>query len=235
MTMPYKRSRARKQFEGEIRTILRTIDEAFSKRCSSPKVREYTLCSAVLLTSAKLESYIEDLIGDWGASIRTHGVTTERLPHRTRAYLLNHPTTFIAYRRYIADEDEGSFLTKIENSLDQAHYDFAFNGRPLPAFSVKLLYADRKYPSPKNIRRLFDRFGVANVFAELNRMARRDVEGLLTSFNDLRTELAHVGMPVGRSASDIKQRVKDVSLIVGYVDRMFYSAVRKSVGSNCWV
>ena len=157
------------------------------------------------------------------------------LHRRTRAYLLNQPAIVTAYKRYIADEDEGAFLSRIENTIAQAHYDFALDGRGLPTFGAGVLYAGRKYPSPKNFRRLFDRFGIANVFGELNRIARRDTEALLTSFNDLRTELAHVGMPVGRSLGDIKQHIRDINLIVGYVDRMFYSTVCTSVGSNCWV
>ena len=233
--MGYRRSRARKQFEGDIRRILATISEAYSKECSSTAVREFALCSGVLLSSAKLESYIEDLLADWGSSIRLQRVATDKLPRRARAFLLNQPAIAAAYRKYVAEDDEESLLSKLESSIGQGHYDFAIDGRTLPAFRPEMLYADRKYPSPKNLRRLFKRFGVVDFFSEMNRLSKRDIEALLTSFNDLRTELGHVGMPVGQSVNDIKQRIRDIKLVVAYVDRMFYSKVRSTVGSNCWI
>jgi hypothetical protein len=232
--MAYRRSRARTQFDAEIREILRIVGEAHSKKCSSAAVREYALCNAILLTSAKLESYLEDLVADWAASIRSKGITTERLPRRTRAFLLNQPTIISAYRRFFAEEDEAALLTKIETTIAQAQYEFALDGRGLPVFHAKVLYADRKYPSPKNLRRLFDRLGIENIFIELNKLAKRDAEGMLTSFNDLRTELAHVGMPVGVPATDIKNRIRDTAAMVGYIDRVFFRSVRASVGSDCW-
>jgi hypothetical protein len=121
------------------------------------------------------------------------------------------------------------------NHYRQAQYEFAIDGRPLPAFSIASVYADRKYPSPKNLRRLFNRLGLPNIFALLNRLARRDTEALLTSFNDLRTEMAHSGMPVGLSSGDIRHRIKDVQLVVGCIDRTFYSHVCGPVGFQCWV
>jgi hypothetical protein len=233
--MAYTRSRARKQFDIDVIEILSTIRTAHSSQCSSPAIRTFALCAAVLLCSARFESYIEDLIGNWGRLVTTQAVTTERLPRRLRAFLLNQPAVVAAYRAFIVDNDELSFLSKLETLIGQAHYEFALDGRPLPPFSVRLLYADRKYPSPKNLKRLFDRLGLRNSFGAMNALARRDTEGMLTSFNDLRTEMAHTGMPVGLSVGDIRQRIKDMQIIVGCIDRMFYRHVCGSVGSACWM
>jgi hypothetical protein len=188
----------------------------------------------VILCSANLEAYLEDLLADWSRQIRAQGVTTEKLPRRVRAFLLASPPLTAAFRKFIAEDDETNLVSRIEALIGQAHYDLAVDGRQLPMFPPGLLYADRKYPSPKNLRRLFSRFGVTNVFNELNRIARRDAEGLLTSFNDLRTEMAHAGMPIGLSDGDIKQHLKNVQLVVGCIDRMFYSHVNRTVGGVCW-
>ena len=96
------------------------------------------------------------------------------------------------------------------------------------------MYSDVKYPSTKNLRKLFRRLGIDPVFDRLNAVAKRDVESLLTSFNDVRTEMAHQGMPIGMSVGDIKARINDISLVVGYIDRLFYSHVSKTTGVVCW-
>ena len=232
--MAYRQSRARRRFDAEVKRLLETVREAYSQECSSTAVREFALCSAVLLCSARMESYVEDLLADWGSAVKVQVLTTERLPKRMRAFLLNQPAIFSAYRQYIVDGDEAGVLTRLEALIGSAYYDLAIDGRRIPPFAVEAVYRDRKYPSPKNLRRLFGRFGVSNVFDELNRIARRNTEAMLTSFNDLRTEIAHVGVPVGLNATDIKQHVRNVQAVVGYIDRMFFSHVSKSIGADCW-
>jgi hypothetical protein len=233
--MAYICSRARKQFETEVSHLLDTVREAHSRQCSSTAVREFALCSAVLLCSAKLESYIEDLLADWGNSVNAKGVMTDRLPRSTRAFFLTQTALTAAYRKYLVDDDEGALLSKLETLIAQNHFEVAIDSRPMPRFAIGAIIAGRKYPSPKNLRRLFNRFGVPDVFQILNRIAKRDAEALLTSFNDLRNEMAHVGMPVGLSAGDIKQRIRDMKVVVGCIDRVFYSRVCRYVDPSCWV
>jgi hypothetical protein len=232
--MAYRCSRARKRFEIETKVLLEAVREAYSARCQSIAVRELALCSAVLLCSAKLESYLQDLFDDWGSSVCRSAVATERLPRRTRAFLLSQAAVLSAYRHFISDQDEGALLDRLEVLVGQPHWDFAIDGRSVPPFAASVVYEGRKYPSPDNLRRLFNRFGVSKVFNELNRVAKRDTKAMLVSFNDLRTEMAHSGMPVGLNATDIKQHIRDVRAIVGYIDRVFYSHVSGSVGDVCW-
>jgi hypothetical protein len=232
--MPYYRSRARKQFDIDTTGLLNTVREAFSKKCSSPSVREFALCSAVLLCSARLESYLEDLLADWSQSVRTHGLTTDKLNKRTRAFLLNRSEVAAAYRRFVCYGDESELLTRLEALIETTHYDFGINDRPIPSFPAQAIYRDRKYPSAKNLQALFSRFGFPNIFHQLSSIASRDTKALLTSFNDLRGEMAHMGMPPGLTSGDIRHHVMNVRSLVGYIDRVFYSHVAKSIGSRCW-
>lgn len=149
--MAYTRSQARQQFDADVATILQTIRIAHSKQCTLAVIREHVLCSAVVLCSARFEAYIEDLLGGWGTAIRARDVTTEKLPRTVRAFLLNQPAVTAAYRHFIAEDDETHFLSRLEVLIGQAHYDFAIDGKPLPAFRVDSLYLDRKYPSPRNV------------------------------------------------------------------------------------
>lgn len=232
--MPYKRSRARKQFDSDVGKLLQDLRIAYSTECSSNAVRDLALCAAVVLCSARLESYLEDLLDGWGSAVQSQGLTTEKLSRRVRAFLLHQQALSAVYRRFLVDDDEGQLLSKIDDMIRQNRYHFAVDGQQLPRFAARTLYEDRKYPSPKNLNRLFHRFGFGNIFHELNRIARKDTEALLTSFNDLRTELAHVGLPVGLNVTDIKEKIRDVQQIVGWIDRVFYSYVCGSVGDHCW-
>lgn len=232
--MAYRRSRARTRFDTEVARLLDTVREAHSHRCTSSRVREFALCSTVLLCSARMESYLEDLLADWGNAVKARALTTEKLPKRIRAFLLNQTAISAAYRQYVVDGDESAVLTKLESLIGGIYYDLAIDGRSVPPFAVETVYKDRKYPSPRNLRRLFGRFGISNVFDELNRIARRNTEAMLISFNDLRTAIAHSGVPVGLNASDIKQHVRNVQAVVGYIDRMFFTHMSKSVGADCW-
>jgi hypothetical protein len=233
--MPYHYSRARKQFIAEQGAIRTALGDAYSAKCSSSVVREFALCSAVVLTRAKVETYLATLVADWGRAVSGAGLKTDALHPHTRAFLLNEPAIEKAYMRLAFDGNEGNFIPALGLLMGTPVFNFSKNGEGIPAFQVARVYSDVKYPTPKNLRKLFRRLGIDPVFPRLNAIAKRDVESLLTSFNDIRTEMSHHGMPVGVSVGDIKARINDVSFVVGYVDRLFYSHVCKTTGAACWI
>lgn len=232
--MPYRYSGARKQYTVDVEAIASTLKEAFSPKCTSQPVKEYALCSAVILTSARFETYLETLVSDWCKAIVANRLSTDVLPLNTRAFLLNDPAIENAYKKFVYRQDESEFLPDIAALIGRTMFLFASNGQQVPPFHPGRVYSKSKYPSPDNIKRLFRRCGIDGVFARLNASAKRDVENLLTSFNDVRTEMAHEGMPVGLSATDVKARIAGVTSIVGYIDRLFYSHVVNTTGAVCW-
>lgn len=232
--MPYRYSRARKQFIADVVAIDSTLRDAFSPKCTPRSVREYALCSAVILTSAKFETYLETLISDWCRALLANGLLTDSLPLSTRAFLLNDPVVESAYRRLVYRQDESEFLSEIGNLVGNPVFLFAKNGEPVPVFQARRVYSDSKYPSPRNLKRLFRRCGIEPIFSKLAAVAKKNVENLLTSFNDVRTEMAHQGMPIGLSASDVRARIADARSVVGYIDRVFYAHVQRTTGIVSW-
>ncbi|WP_109488443.1 HEPN domain-containing protein [Occallatibacter savannae] len=232
--MPYRYSRARKQFIADVGVVLTTLKDAFSPACTSTSVQNYALCSAVILTSAGFESYLETLVSDWCRALLANGINTDLLPLNTRAFLLNDPAIEGAYKKFILRQNESDFLPEIGGLVGNDIFLFAKNGEVIPAFQPRRLYSDCKYPSPNNIKRLFRRCGIDSVFAKLAAVAQKNVENLLTSFNDVRTEMAHDGMPVGLSATDVRARISDAKSVIGYIDRVFYAHVRKQTGEASW-
>jgi len=233
--MPYHYSHARKQFIADLISIKTALNDAYSPKCSSGVVREYALCSAIVLTSAKVETYLETLVADWGKAVLGANLKTDALHRHIRAFLLNDPSIEKIYKRLGFDGNEGTFIPALALQLGSGPFKFSKDGENIPPFPIARVYSDVKYPSPKNLRKLFRRLGIDPIFPRLNAIAKRDVESLLTSFNDTRTEMAHQGMPIGMSVGDIRARIKEVTLVVGYVDRLFYSHVCKTTGAVCWV
>src|SRR5262245_19999591 len=123
--MPYHYSRARKQFTADLLTIRTALREAYSAACSSAIVKQYALCSAVILTSAKVETYLETLVSDWARAVLGTALTSNRLPQDTRAFLLNDPAIENAYRRLVFDDNEALFFAAIAAVLGSPLFQIA--------------------------------------------------------------------------------------------------------------
>jgi hypothetical protein len=130
-------------------------------------VREFALCSAVILTSAKLETYLETLVADWGKAVVGRGLKMHKLSRHTRAFLLNEPAIEKIYRRYGYDHDEERFLPALALLLGARLFDFAKDREDIPAFDINRVYSGVKYPAPQNLRKLFRRLGIHPLFPQL--------------------------------------------------------------------
>ncbi|MBV9788968.1 MAG: hypothetical protein JOZ51_12375 [Chloroflexi bacterium] len=232
--MPYTKSRARKAFDIEVDELIKVIREAHSRKCNLPNVRSHVLCSAVMLCSAKVEVYLEDVISDWINLINASGIRTDQLPRNFRAYYLNNSSTVSLYKSFFASNDEVDFLKKLSNTLGQDFRQVAIDGVNVPVLQTRYIYADKKYPSPDNMKHLFNRLGISDIFSQLNKSARTDLKAVLVSFNDIRTSVAHQGVPVGLTAKDIGLRLKDVKRVVSHIDKILYFHVVKHTGAICW-
>lgn len=139
-----------------------------------------------------------------------------------------------SYKQFIARGDEGALITKISSMFGKSHYHFAVDTLSVPRLQGADLYKDKKYPSPKNMRRLFDRLGIPQIFVELNKSSKRDLESVLTSFNDVRTEIAHSGIPPAINDRDIKIQIANMQSFIYHLDKTFYKHVCKHTGVVSW-
>jgi hypothetical protein len=233
--MSYRKSRARKTFDQSMDQMLKVIKEAYSSDCKSIKAREFVLCSAVMLCTANIEVYLEDLIQGWILKVNSLAFNCDKLPNNIRAFYLNIESVKNAYRGFITSNDEITFLEKITKTLGHNAFLLAFNHNQLPTLDAKLIYNDKKYPSPRNVNHLFCRLGINNIFHKLNSIAKSDQELVLKSFNDLRTAFAHQGIPVGLNNNDIKSKLKQIRRLVYFIDKVFYEHVKQHTGISTWV
>lgn len=195
-------------------------------------VRDLAYQCSILQTSAAVEEYIRSVFEDWAFKIRTaHGANSAVIPVRTRvavakSRLTQHFSTF-AYT-----SDEGKFLKKIERENDL--WPFLHGTSQVPQnFDGTVVFHDRKYPSPKNIKVMFSRIGVDNVFDLISQRIQADAEYRLESFNSIRTALAHSNPPQ-LTYLDVKRNVQTVQELVAAIDRILHKALSSSVGASIW-
>lgn len=230
----YLKSRARKTFDTEIAEAFRAIRSAFSNACRIEAVRVYVLSNAMLVGSAKLESYVEDLISDWVARVNASGLQTSHLPPAIRARFFSQQSVVAAFQHYVIRGDEGELNARVSDLVNGNIARFLVDGHPCPTLTASWLLHERKYPSPENWLRLFRRLGVPNVLNLVNAEAKADVAAMLVSFNDLRTVLAHQGIPPGLNVDDIRKRLRDIVRVVGWLDRVSFRQFGFVGTQNLW-
>lgn len=234
--MAYVYSRARKIYRSAVKDLLLSSREADTKSCTSARVQKLAHASAVIITSTKVESYLENLILDWGAAIGTGNFTVAALPKETRAFLLNGTGIRNAYRKLLlVEHGERDFLRLASAQIGpEGEYRFAVDATVIGAGHLRSIIQEVKYPSETNVKKLFSRCGLNDIFAACNAVAKRDVLPLHTSFSDLRTEIAHEGLPVGINGKDIRDRIQEISTLIGYFDRAFYKHSNSLFGPSAW-
>jgi hypothetical protein len=128
--------------------------------------------------------------------------------------------------------DEGRFLRKIERETDL--WPFLQGSAHIPAtFDGGVVFSERKYPSPKNIKVMFSRIGVDNVFDQISKRINADAEYRLESFNSIRTALAHANPPQ-LTYIDVKRNIGQIQEFVAAVDRIIHKTLSSSIGTSVW-
>lgn len=232
--MPYQKSKARKAFEADVNVCIDAIRQLDRDAIQNSLIRDYVRSNAVLKTSVEVESYFEDVISDWLAELNANPRPIVDLPPAVRVRHLVSGPMMDVYRRYIAFSDENQFSRSLGSLLGIAEMEFATNGITCPPLVPSRILDGKKYPSVKNLKILFGRLGMENIFGLLNASAGRNMKLLLESFNDVRGSLAHVGWPVAYTDDDVKNLIATMKIFVHHLDQIFYEHAVHVGGSASW-
>jgi hypothetical protein len=232
--MPYSKSQARKNFETEIDKMISVIKAAYKNKGATADIKEYVLSCATLLASAKLEVYFEDFFDTWIQKVNLAGLNVSHLPKNLRAVYLNQGFLNNAFKKLIIENNESNFIDVVTAQMSNYHFHLTDDIKPLPSLNSKRIYQNRKYPSPDNVKAMFKRVGFNNIFNELNRNARADIESLLQSFNDFRTTIAHNGIPAGINDRDVIEKLADLKDIVYYMDKELFKHINRHTTNATW-
>jgi hypothetical protein len=100
-------------------------------------------------------------------------------------------------------------------------------------FGSNLVLSETTYPSAKNIKRLFARLGIDDLFARLDKRCKRDMALTIDSFQSLRTALAHESPP-NVTIIDVKLHFESMRLLTKALDRVAFNHIYKESGGDCW-
>lgn len=229
----YEKSRACKTCELEFVELSRINNEAHSDDCKLHAVRVSVLSNSMLIGSAKLENYLSDVIGDWASQVNASQLRTDELPLTIRARFFNQSDVLGTYSSYFQTHDEIALARKTITLMSRDRTDSA-GTEPRPRIYANWILEGCKYPSPDNLRHLFRRLGVNDLFKELNVLARRDVELTIRSFNDLRSELAHQGNVSGVTYQDVSDKLEEALEVVHLIDQVLFKEIGEIGGNLLW-
>jgi|WetSurMetagenome_2_1015567.scaffolds.fasta_scaffold349141_1 hypothetical protein len=217
--MSYRHSRARRDFESQLALATKEL-AALYKFASKKGCGERLLAAYYVFAYSQLEVFIKTFVEDSIGVLNNGCPAFDKWPDLMLGYHLHKSENLAAdYRRFSQDSDEGVILEKV-----------AHTARKIGLWStgaVKLRVADasdflekKKYPSPKNLPQLFRRLGVKQIWALVGKAGKINGEMILTSLNDLRTEIAHEGkVPLGFRLGDFRDRLNQMRRLVAALDR----------------
>lgn len=232
--MPYMQSRARVALEQSLDDI-RARCRAVSSASVDPTLREYVLAAAIFLGHAALENYISDSLSDYASAASAKAARASALAPNLQAHLFIHKSNAeVLFSSYQLGGSEADLLKKFSGVVRGSLAGFVDGSAPLPTFRGSDIFTHYKYPSAKNLNRVFSRIGIPKVFSHLDRILRTNASALLESIGSLRTQLAHTGTLPGTSPRDVRDRLDDVSRLVRGLDRVLYGATAQAFGDASW-
>lgn len=97
----------------------------------------------------------------------------------------------------------------------------------------KNIWGDKKYPSVENIKTLYYRLGIDNIFNNINSKGHKSYQLLLKSFTDKREAIAHQGA-ISLTYNDAVEQIKSIQEFVRMLDKELCSLCCRLAGSNFW-
>lgn len=232
--MPYIKSSAKRTLDNEIDSMILVIKATY-RTVRDPEIQKYVLSSCMMLGSAKLEVYFEDVIDGWILNINNAGLKASDIPNNLKALYLNQVFLKSAFKNLIImDTNESEYIDLISRNLGHNIFNLTRLNERLPLLESRKVYEKKKYPSPDNIKALFKRIGINNMLNELNRDARADIQRLIESYNDLRSEIAHSGIPVGINDKDVINKLTLLKKVAFHIDRVFLRHITQHNIKNTW-
>jgi hypothetical protein len=230
----YVVSKSLNEFRKKLRDLTVVAGKATKIRSGGKykKVIEDSLLSSTLLLGyAHFQDYIESVVEDVCEKAANAECVAANLPAHTRM----HSTIVANLKAWIKITDQVGLLDKLANSESLGAFDYLVPGSLVKSNLAGILLSDTAYPSPENLRKLFRRLGIKDVFSEMDRVSKKNTGQLLRSLHDARATLAHEGVPPGWAPSDFAAKLADLTTVAGSIDRVFSKWTTANVGRACWV
>ncbi|SAL14163.1 hypothetical protein AWB70_00507 [Caballeronia cordobensis] len=232
--MAYKKSRARTQLStvySEISDRLKLAD----RKVIDPVIREYVIAAAIFLAHAEIENFIEDIVAGFAQGIKAKALKGSSLPGNLRSHLfLTKANAIQIFGNYLAASSEKDLLKNFTTAMQGSAGDIMTDQKVVTHITGKDIYGSLKYPSEDNLKKLFFRLGINDLFQQLSAHLKQDAVALLKSLGSLRTQLAHTGTLPGISCKDVREKLDDAERFVSALDRLMYRITIENLGAAIW-
>ena len=231
--MPYNKSRARQEFETtskKLDSLAREI--SYKKVTLSYDHKNLIYQSTIVLLCSSLEEYLRVFVEDLFFSYKSNSAILSDIPSNLRTYSLFLKQKAI-FENFTNNRDEVKILEKM--NIENEHLYSVINDNDVLNNQIKAkeIVNDKKYPSPKNIKILFNRFGIKDLFVETNKIGKKDYEFLLRSFLDIRETIAHQES-TDLTYIDVKRNFKNINDLIDKLDRISFKYICNVSGLKYW-
>jgi len=227
--MSYSKSYSRKELEEQIYIIKRQIGILNGNHYS---IKQQVYKSILVQVSAILEEYLKSLFEDWIRLMKNEDIHMDKLPKSIWLWcLMKSQKENIG--SLIVQKNEKKVLELFQknkilmNTMEgkKSTKDILF-----PNEIIK----DKKFPSTKNIKALFNRFGIEEIFKQIERRFLRNLELPVNSFLEIRNNIAHSYPSQDLTKVDVIRHVDTINNFVNCVDRIVFSHICKYTKQDCW-
>lgn len=231
--MAYLKSASRKEFEQIHLSLVEQVRHATAIKNLRSDLVQCIYNNAIFRMSAAFEDYIKTVLEDWIDMLDKNNGCLTHLPGESVSYSLFKRQEQV-FLKFILNGAESAIISDLNNNKEYTKKFFLHDSPVKGLINFNQLVMDKKYPSKKNLRQLFNRFGFKDIFKDMAARGRKDYTLLLQSFSDSRTELAHSFTSINMSKSSVIKNLDNVYELVNVIDRLLYSHVCRVSGGMFW-
>lgn len=232
--MAYSRSLPFKNFITEIDDIIQVIRKVNLKSHAGldVKFKEYILSSSVFLAHAEIENYIQDVF-----SLYLRNLSQKKF------FDLNEDLrSFLVYKFFKDNKIHHSLLANDEKSIINIIKKEASNGSKhifdkdlkITYISGNFIYETYKYPSVKNIQKIYKRIGCDNIFNMISKEIKKNATNILERIGTYRTSLAHTATLSNITSNDLIFALNELKLFVKGLDKTLYKRIVADYNQIFW-
>lgn len=230
--MPYSKSKSRIGFEENLKKLKNLAKTASYKKSNISYDHKNLICqSSIFLACASIEEYLKNFIEDLVYEFKQNSANISELPDNFRALKLLLSQEHI-FKNYVFNGDEPKSLKAINKAWN--NYEIIHDDKEISFhITARDIIGTKKYPSVKNLKILYNRFGIKDIFSLLHKKAQKDFKPPLESFLSIREAISHQAAPTV-TYDDVKRHFENINDFINYLDRIKYSHLCEVSDQKYW-
>lgn len=223
--MAYSKSLPLKNFLTEIDEIIKVIRKVSLRSNSSldSTFKEYILSSSIFLAHAEIENYIQDIFNLYLRSLSQKKFF--ELNEDLRSFLVYKFVKDNNIHHSLLANDEKSIMNIIKKEASNGHKHIFDKDLQITYISGKSVYETYKYPSVKNIQKIYKRIGCDKIFDLVSQEIRKNAKNILERIGTYRTSLAHTATLSNMASNDLIFALNELKLFVKGLDKVLYKRI----------